>query len=327
MKMPIFAGVDGGATTTRCVIAGADFSFHGRGIARSSNPLRKGVDAALSEIFEAIASASTAAGAGVDEIVAAGVGLAGVRRGNLKDILARALGDLLGQARVFVETDALIAFRASILEGYGVVLISGTGCVAFGMNLEGESRYADGLGPFLGDDGSAHWIGMEGLRAVARELDGRGGPTGFCDTLLANLEVNDLEHLLNYHGEGSLGVARIASLAPIVVRACLEGSSEAERILDEAARFLALSVRAVAQKLEIFAEDFPIALCGGLFQDDGILQQKIRSLIPSMLPRARVVQPFLAPEYGALAIVMSQEGLGSVSECLLRIKERNPTVK
>jgi N-acetylglucosamine kinase-like BadF-type ATPase len=324
MRMPVFVGVDGGATMTRSVIAGQDFSLLGRAITGSSNPQRRGVDDALREISEAISSAADAGGVGAEDLQATCVGLAGVRRWNLADILARGLEERLKGGRVIVETDALIAFRAAIPDGYGVILIAGTGSVAFGMSEEGVSHYSDGLGPFLGDEGSAYWIGREGLRAVARELDGRGSPTGFTNMVLSGLDAEDLDGLSEQQREGSLDVTRIASLAPIVIRAFLEDSGEAERILKEAASLLVRSIRSVAGKLGIIEEDFPVALCGGLFHADSILKKQVRDLIFSTLPRARVMEPFLPPEYGALAIAMSAEGLGNVKECLIRLKENNP---
>src|SRR5262249_7281093 len=56
----------------------------------------------------------------------------------------------------------------------GVVLIGGTGSVAYGRNAAGCAARAGGWGYLAGDEGSAYWIGRESLTAVALALDGRG---------------------------------------------------------------------------------------------------------------------------------------------------------
>lgn len=324
MKDQVYVGIDGGGTRTRCIIAGSEFRVLGKAEAGPSNPLRTGIRAATREISRSISLAAREAGVAKGGIQAACAGLAGMRRGDLKEVLARRLAREAGPARFIVETDALIAFTAAIPGGQGVIAISGTGSVAFGMRGPEVSAYAGGLGPLLGDEGSAYWIGHEGLRCAARELDGRGSATGLAGSLLPALGAKDLRALSQLAAEGSLDVARIASLAPTVMQAARAGNSEAGRIVREAATHLEATVRSVAEKLGLTGETFTVALSGGLLQGESLLAAGLRDVIHSTMPRARVAEPFLPPEYGAAAIAMSAGGLGGVEECLLRLKEKMP---
>ena len=81
------------------------------------------------------------------------------------------------KARVVVVNDALVALEAAIPGGPGVVIISGTGSIAYGRNAAGEAARAGGWGYVLGDEGSGYWIGRAALRAVDEpwtELAGEG---------------------------------------------------------------------------------------------------------------------------------------------------------
>ncbi len=51
-----------------------------------------------------------------------------------------------------------------------------------------------GWGIELDDNGSGAWIGCEGLTAVVRALDGRGGQTEFANVLAANYPSVDLKN-------------------------------------------------------------------------------------------------------------------------------------
>ena len=46
----------------------------------------------------------------------------------------------------------------------GVVIIAGTGSIAYGHNGQGQAARAGGWGYVLGDEGSGYWIGRHALR-------------------------------------------------------------------------------------------------------------------------------------------------------------------
>src|SRR5580765_2620585 len=78
-------GVDGGGTRTRAVVLDGD-RILGEGNGGPSNPLRVGIANGATAIREAVDKACAAALIHRDDLVAAGIGLAGVRR---KDIRTR----------------------------------------------------------------------------------------------------------------------------------------------------------------------------------------------------------------------------------------------
>ena len=70
--------------------------------------------------------------------------------------------------------DMETALVAAFEDGPGVIVIAGTGSIAYGRDKQGRTLRAGGWGFAIGDEGSAHWIGREAVSAVLRASD-RGG--------------------------------------------------------------------------------------------------------------------------------------------------------
>src|ERR671926_137105 len=98
--------------------------------------------------------------------------------------------------RVGIETAARNIERAvnkaltgAIGFGAGVVVIAGTGSVAFGRNEAGEEARAGGWGPIIGDEGSGYFIARAGLAAIMRAHDGRGPATKMTEILKERFDM------------------------------------------------------------------------------------------------------------------------------------------
>jgi N-acetylglucosamine kinase len=218
--------------------------------------------------------------------------------------LTAALEEHFGTGRVFVTTDARIALAGATPGGPdepGVVLIAGTGAIAFGRGAGGAEARAGGWGPLLGDEGSGYAIARQGLAAVVRELDGRGPQTRI-RTLLFESErnIHTLEELLAkiYRSEG--GAGDVAAYFPLVLSAAKGGDAEARRILGEAGRELALAAITVIRKLRLEAEAFPVATVGGVFAAGELLLGPLAAEVHAVAPGARVGPPAYPPEIGAI---------------------------
>jgi hypothetical protein len=94
-------------------------------------------------------------------VAAAGVWTAAERRA-----AAARLRGLARRAAVVADVEA--AYAGALGAGPGVLVLAGTGAMALGRDGRGRWRRAGGLGPLLGDEGSAFWIGREWLRLAAR---------------------------------------------------------------------------------------------------------------------------------------------------------------
>ena len=169
-------GVDGGGTKTRAVIMDSRGRVVGEGAAGPSNPLRVGISNAAAAIREAVDKACVMAGVQRSDLVAAEIGLAGVRRGDLRLRMREALSGLAIDV-LEVVTDADIALYGATDGEPGIVIIAGTGSICCGTNARGRHECAGGWGPLAGDEGSGSWIARRALRAIGCASDGRGPDT------------------------------------------------------------------------------------------------------------------------------------------------------
>src|SRR3989449_9405871 len=165
----IFLGIDGGATKTSCLV-GDEKSVLGSGASGSSNLIRVGEAQARESLTTAIHQACAAARVSPAQIHKTCVGLAGAARPEISSAARRVMLEIVG-GEVQIVGDTIIALEAAFGRGPGVVVISGTGSIAYGRNAAGQSARAGGWGFAISDEGSGHWIGRTAVAAAVRALD------------------------------------------------------------------------------------------------------------------------------------------------------------
>lgn len=192
------------------------------------------------------------------------VGVSGAGRRSDQEQLQALICRLLGTScppHVTVSHDALIALDGAFSGGSGVILITGTGSIAYARDEAGTFRRAGGWGSRLGDDGSGLSLGVHGLRAVAYAYDG-GEATLLTDRLRERFAIDSLEGLLRsvYHENWTM-----QSFAPIVVEAAREGDLVAVQIIAEQTAALARVVSALVRRCGSIGRR--VALVGGLVNE------------------------------------------------------------
>src|SRR5919199_1270646 len=213
---PLVLGVDGGGSKTRAVVADGAGEILGEGLAGPSNPLRVGVGEAVGAIRDAFDKACAEAGVRRIEVVAAEVGLAGVKRADIRERMRAALSELEVKS-VEVVTDADIALYGATEGKPGLVIIAGTGSICCGVNGRGRRACAGGWGPVAGDEGSGSWIARRALQAAARATDGRGRRTSLTEAACEYFNVAGPEDLSTAVYAPNVTNARIAGFGGRVV--------------------------------------------------------------------------------------------------------------
>jgi N-acetylglucosamine kinase-like BadF-type ATPase len=208
------------------------------------------------------------------------------------------LASLVGpDVAVEVTHDAKAALYAGNAAGCGVVLISGTGSIAYGRNDQGAEARCGGWGYLVGDEGSAVWIGQEGLRAASYDHDGRGSPTRITGHLFEDLGVTDFNGLLPLlYGRPHPSPALLAATRPLA-RAFSEHDGIAVNIVQRGARLLAGMAATVAHTLLL--DGGPVYLAGGAFENVRPLEKAVRIELLGALPRAAVEPVGEEPAMGA----------------------------
>jgi N-acetylglucosamine kinase-like BadF-type ATPase len=179
------------------------------------------------------------------DVTAAGVGLAGLRQEARAAELTEALTRQAG-CPVHVTGDADTAQAGAFLGGPGVVVIAGTGSMAFGRDGERHIR-AGGHGFLLGDEGSAYWIGRAAARAALRWQDRMGG-SELIHRLVLETTGTDLDDLVSDVCTHPAERSRLTALAPGLTALAGE-DPEAERITRQAAEHLAALAESVRHRL------------------------------------------------------------------------------
>ena len=296
MAGPVVVGIDAGASKTRAFAVDRSGAVIGRGAGGGANLLSSpdpagSIGAALAESL---------AGAPAEAVV---LSCAGGDRDADRERGRAILAQLVGPAtRVDVTGDGVAALYAGNPAGCGVVLISGTGSIAFGRNEEGDERRAGGWGYLIGDEGSAVWLGLEGLRAAAHHTDGRGAATDITAHVLRELGVAAfMDVLAHLYGRPHPAPAVLAATRA-VARAAADADAIAVSIVRRGAHALARAASVVAVELRL--ESGPVYLAGGAFESLPSLERAVRSELLGMMPRATVEPVSEEPAMGAARLAM-----------------------
>ena len=150
-------------------------------------------------------------------------------------------------------------------KGEGIVVISGTGSIAYGSDASGRSKRAGGLGPLVGDEGSAFWIGKEWLKRNRGEAAKPSHQT----------------------------VRRIAALAPRVLNLARKGNPLARELVNEAQQHLSDLVVQAAGRLH-FRNRVPVSWGGSLLNNPAFRAGFLRAL-RRRGRRYRISPPRLSP--------------------------------
>jgi N-acetylglucosamine kinase-like BadF-type ATPase len=229
------------------------------------------------------------------EIVSAMLGLAGVRRADVRQRVRERIAQRLGIKSIEIVTDAEIAFYGTTLGKAGVVIIAGTGSVCYGKNEQGEVAIAGGWGPLAGDEGGGISIARRGLQAIAKASDGRGRPTKLSAAGTNYFRTSRTENLLTAIYAPQMDNAKIAGFARFVVETAQAGDIVAIDILSEAGLELGLAANAVLKKLKLNRKKIPIGYVGSIFQAGPLITDALLEIVHQSAPKAYITEPILQP--------------------------------
>ena len=233
------------------------------------------------------------------------LGVAGMDRPDDEAAVRGVMARLGFAERVLVVNDALIALVAGVGDEPGVVIVAGTGSMAYGRSAEGRAARAGGWGYVLGDEGSGYWIGRLALGAAVRHTDGRGPATTLTPRLLEHFGVERPAELIRKVYHERLSASAIASLAHHVQDALDDGDAVAADILSRAAGELKTAASAVVTRLNMTAEPFTFVLSGGIFRGVPWLRQELTRTLPSLASQSSVVHLQKQPAVGAVRLAIA----------------------
>lgn len=294
-SMPIYLGVDGGGSKTTAAIATEDrllaTATHG-----ASNALRLPEAQVRASLHGAILEACEKASITPDAIDFACVGAAGSSRPPVRDKVQQIVGEVVN-APIQVVGDMHVAHAGAFFGAAGLVVIAGTGSIAFARNARGETARAGGWGSVISDEGSGYWIGRRAVAAAMRGVDS-GQSTSLITRIMHVWRIATREEVSTV-GNG-VPAPEFAALFPEVQAAASEGDLVASEILAEAGSELATLAKVVMRKMWPGQQQVNIAMVGGIFRHSPTIRQVFYNSVRSERAEAKVRFCTMPPVYGAV---------------------------
>lgn len=297
----LFLGLDGGQSHTEAVVADAGGRVLGRGHGGPSNHVEApgGRERLTRAVVESVGGALGAAGLG--EVASTRFAAAHFAMTGEADFKHDILASIIQADRLDVSHDAPAALAGATAGRAGIVVIAGTGCVAYGENAQGQSMRCGGFGFVFGDEGGAFGLARDAARACMRALDHGAGPTPLVRTLCARFDVDDLRLMPMRFYNAKLSRDEIAAAARDVLEAAERGDALAMDAVQAGVSTLVDLVQAVACALDMEAPD--VRRAGGLF-GNAHWRTTFDAQLAQALPRAVPAAPLLGPSEGAVLLAL-----------------------
>jgi len=299
----LVAGIDGGQSSTTAVVLDGEGVEVGRGMAGPSDHVdepadsRRCADALESSLAAALAAAGLAPDTQLDAIVAGISGFEGVLHG---------VAPALPSANVRLMHDAPIALAGAIGRRPGIVVIAGTGSVAYGEDRAGASVRVGGWGYLFGDAGSSYVLARDALAYAMAESD-RGVTSDLGVAACAFFDVPSLRALVHACTTHQIGRPQLAGFARVVVDAARLGKAEAATLVDRTASALAELAALAIARLELGNADVPVAFTGGL-ATAGDMPVRLAEKLAALAPNAQILEPRNDAAVGAALLALAEAG-------------------
>lgn len=302
--MRYVVGIDGGQSSTTAVVVDEKGVVRGRGTAGPADHVdeppgsRKFADAATTALARALEAARLPRDT---RFAAVHAGLSGY------DEHFDGARPVFAADSLSVQHDAPVALAGAVQTLPAVVVIAGTGSVAYGKGTGGEAVRTGGWGYLFGDAGSAFAIARDAL-AHAMAEDDRGARSPLGDAALAYFDRANLRALATEANTGRIARMQVASFARVVHDAARLGDAAARAIIDAAAHALAELAASTLARLNVAGEAVPVAFAGGAFANEAFFA-RTRDAVAALAPHAQPVTARYDPAVGAALLAFADARL------------------
>jgi N-acetylglucosamine kinase-like BadF-type ATPase len=295
-------GIDAGGTKTVCLLANEAGEVVAQARGGGANLQSVGeleVEKVLHHVMEAALAGHDVRPASIC------LGIAGVDRPADADAVRAIMRRIGFKTPTLVVNDALVALVAGAGDEAGVVVVAGTGSIAYGRNNAGQAARAGGWGYLLGDEGGGFWIGRAALSAVVRQFDGRGPSTLLTELVLTHMRLASPTELIHEIYYRDLHRHAISGMAALVQQATDAGDAVASQILARAGGELAAAAASVITRLGMRGDAFPTVLAGGIFHGIPWLRRDVKRRLSEVAPRSAVRVLEVEPAVGAVRLALA----------------------
>jgi N-acetylglucosamine kinase-like BadF-type ATPase len=203
--------------------------------------------------------------------------------------------------------DSVPGLIAGSEEGWGVVVVSGTGsnCRGWDREHKREGRVT-GHGVLMGEGAGGSELMHRCMQIIGYSWTRRLPKTALADAIIAYTGAKDLEDLMRGYTTYEYQVG--AEAARIVFRVAEEGDQAARDLLCWAGTELGEMANAVIRQLEFENLVFDVVMTGSMFDGGAMLIEPMRTTIHKLAPKARLVRLSVPPVVGAVILGMEADG-------------------
>lgn len=318
MNPQYFLGVDVGGTKTHCMIADDNGRLIGFGQTGPGNWESVGWDGMRQAIHACVHNALLDANLTIDQIVGAGFGCAGYDWSEDRAPIAKIIDDLGLTCDYGLVNDATIGLIAGAKNGWGVVVIAGTGTNARGRDPNGREGQMTGISSDYGENGGASEIIRKAVQEVAMAWTKRRPETRISELFVEVTGAKDIEDFLAGLARGRYELT--GSIAPKIFQLAEEGDAVAQMILDWAGEELGDMAVGIIHQLDLEDESFEVVMAGSIFKGSQSLINSMKQYVLKVAPHAAFVHLTAPPVAGAVLLGMEQIGLDTTDLRPLLVK-------
>ncbi|KAA0548416.1 hypothetical protein FZW96_07530 [Bacillus sp. BGMRC 2118] len=294
LNSDMFIGFDGGGTKTTCVIGDASGRIIGSAVGDSTNLKSRPEKVVREVIHDLMAEVLKLGNASVDQLTGVFVSTAGGDREEDRKRWTQWILDFgVNPKQINVENDAVGALASGTKAKNGIVLIAGTGSIAYSVRSDiGKTTRVGGWGYLLGDEGSGYSIGNHALKMILRSFDGRDEKKeAITEHILNHLGLERPEQLITFIYEDPYPRKVIASIAKHVIFLAEQNEQHATVIIQHAMDQLIELVSSIVRQDEVHAT-LPLVISGGLFQS-----AYFRKVFEQSMRMKGYTLPIIVPKY------------------------------
>ena len=295
-------GIDAGGTKTVCLLADDRGQVLNQARGGGAN-LQSAGELEVEKVLHRVMEEAL----GDHDVLPAAIclGIAGVDRPEDSDAVRGIMRRIGFKTPTLVVNDALVALVAGAADEPGVVVVAGTGSIAYGRDARGRAARAGGWGYLLGDEGAGFWIGRAALSAVVRQFDGRGPATLLTEMVLKHMHLDSPTQLIHEIYYRDVHRHAVAGLAALVDHAAEAGDAVSGQILARAGAELTAAAASVITRLDMRGQMFPTILAGGIFFGVPWLATDVTARLSEVAPRSEVRLLDVEPAVGAVRLAIA----------------------
>lgn len=318
--MDYYIGIDGGGTKTAVFAASKDARVFLKAKTGSSSWREHGIKTVIGNIKEAVDDLPFDEG---DRFVGMAMGLPCFGESVDGDFhLKQEIAAVFPGIPVYVTNDVEVGWAGSLALEPGINVVAGTGSIAYGRDIHGNTARSGGWDEFFSDEGSGHWMGRKMMELFSKQSDGRAPRGALYDIVRSEFGLSEDIHFIDQIRSHYLGCReKIASLQILLEKASLAGDESARALYHEAARELCSIAMAVKNQLDFSQGDCQVSYSGGIFKAGDLILPLFRELLEQ--GGARAILPKCTPAQGAALIAFEHfypEGLQALKNALVKSK-------